>query len=304
MSLHRLAIFLKDNFNEIIDYWIWQNKIWYVRIISKQSGILYMVKVNDYDLHIDTFKSFEKTKCFYMEREHHDENIPETLLQFYEQFLLTFPDQKGRVLLHYSDYMLESRDTIYRLMNSCANDRIQIHFYVTIEWFYENIYIVHHEFEKIYETISQQIQKMYQIFLEKFHDMIRYDSRSIHSGWSSIEQYHLLLKKSRAYFIQIGTFEDECHRSLHSLLTITSRDEPYFGFRETVKRSYEKKQWQEKLQSIESIKKKMVEKILFLYQQKNHLIFSIFLYVSRMNVLLTSIQTHIIDFENKFKSIL
>jgi hypothetical protein len=304
MSLHRLAIFLRDNFNEIIDYWIWNNKLWYVRIISKQSGIIYMVKVDEYDLHIDSIKTFEKTKCFYMEREHHDENIPETLVQLYEQCISTFPDQKNRILLHYSDYMLESRDTIYRIMNSCMNERIQMHFYVTIEWFYENIYIVHHEFEKIYENMFHHIHKSYKIFLEKFNDMIRYDSNSIHVGWSSIQEYNVLLKKSRSYFVQICGFEDDCHRSLHTLLTVTSRDEPYFGFRETVKRSYEKKQLQEKVQLVESIKKKMIEKIVFVYQQKNHYIFSIFLYISRMNLLLTSIQTHIIDFENKFKSVL
>lgn len=305
MSLQRLSLFLRDNLHDIIDYWVHNKIIHYVRVISRQSGIIYMVKVESYELQMDSFKAFEKNNSFYLEEELNEENIPELLLQCYDHFCTVFPEYRHQFLLQYSDICMQSRDKFYRVLNTPCNKIFQYHFLVDIEWFYENIFTAHHEMDKKIETIFYKIEKKYHVFFSDFHEIIKTKEISSHDflsqGWNSMKKIMEITSKCKIYLSEICSFEDNCQRSYQQLLSMNHPDHRHLGFQETMKRSFEKKQVQEKLEEAGVLKRKLIEKTLFLSNQHTNLLFQFFLFILNVSKLLTHLQSSILEFSSQTK---
>jgi len=302
MSIHRLNSFIKENFHDVIDYWIERQKVRYVRVISRKTGRLFMLRVADfnieYDVSADNRDPFMKTQVLHLEAVREDDDIPATLYKLYDTFLGAFPEHRHRFVLHQSDYFIETRTTVFRIANYPSDAYYNFYLHIDLEWFYENLYIVNHEIERSMTGIEHKSTKMYTGFIPMYTNVIRSvekDLSSIQSTWTYYEEQIHLLSRTTKFFISICNTEYEYQ---NELLEMNNMRAESLSFHDTIRRSHRRKILHEKMTKLRALHIATIDKIIFYQSIKNNILLHFLYFISDITLLLAKFHSHFLELEN------
>jgi len=321
MSIHRLNSFIKENFHDVIDYWIERQKVRYVRVISRKTGRLFMLRVADfnieYDVSAENRDPFMKTQVLHLESVHIDDrshsrhghedgtrsvqkedDVPATLYKLYDTFLSAFPEHRHRFVLHQSDYFIETRTTVFRIANYPSDAYYNFYLHIDLEWFYENLYIVNHEIERSMTGIEYKSTKMYTGFIPMYTNVIRSvdkDLSIIQSTWTYYEEQINLLSRTTKFFVSICNTE---YQYQNELLEMNNMRTESLSFHDTIRRSHRRKILHEKMTKLRALHIATIEKIVYYQSIKNNILLHFLYFLSDITLLLAKFHSHFLELEN------
>lgn len=300
MSVHRLNTFIRENFHDVIDYWVERNRVRYTRVVSRKTGRVYLVKVWGYDVEIggEDRDPLMKSKVFFLEPVETPEEAPEVLRRLYDTFLSAFPEHRDRFVLHRSDYFMETRDRLFRVANCPTDGFCNYHLVVDLEWFYENLYIVNHEIDRNAGLIEAKAQKMYDGFIPMYTNLIRdadKDVALVQGTWSYLQEQTEFYDKSRVFFVSVCDSEYNYQNQMSELNNIRAEA---LSFQDTVRRSYKRKTFHEKLAGLRKIHLGAIEKLMFFQAVRNNLLLRFLFFISDISLLLSKFHSHFLELEN------
>lgn len=301
MSIHRLNTFIKDNYHDIIDYWTTKdNIIRFVRVVSRKTGQIYMVKVSGYNIPLGgghERETMTKAAYYYLEELDEQDSIPDTLYRLYDTFMSAFPEHRQRFVLHQCNYFMESRETIYRISNMPTDGYYNVHLFVELEWFYENLYVVNHEIDRNLLNIFAKAQKIYNGFVPTYTEMIRQAEKDVvlvQSIWGYFLEQMRLLQKTQKLFTSICHTESTYSLQLEELSNIRAEE---LSFQDTVRRSCKRKSLHEKMVQLRAIHLTTLEKLLYFQTIGNNILLRFLYFLSEITLLLGKFHAHFVELE-------
>ena len=299
MSIYRLNTFIKENNHDVLDYWVEKSLIRYVRVVSRKSGHLYMVKVAGYHISFGEDRDpLMKTDCFYLESLDENDSVPDNLGKLYDTFLSAYPEHRYRFVLHQCNYFMESRDSIFRVCNMHSNGFYNVHLFVELEWFYENLFVVNHEVDRNLCNIFQKAKKVYDGFLPMYTNFVRNSDKDValvQNTWTYFMKQREFLEKSRKVFVSVCDTESSCSSELNELGNIRAEA---LTFQDTVRRSYKRKYLHEKMSKLRGLHIATLEKMSYFHSLQNNLLLHFLFFLADITLLLTKFHSHFIELEN------
>ena len=299
MSIYRLNTFIKENHHDVLDYWVEQSLIRYVRVVSRKSGHLYMVKVAGYNISFGEDRDpLMKTECYYLETIDENDSVPENLGKLYDTFLSAYPEHRYRFVLHQCNYFMESRDSVFRVCNMPSDGFYNVHLFVELEWFYENLYVVNHEVDRNLSHIFHKAKKVYEGFLPMYSNFVRNSDKDValvQTTWSYFMEQRQLLEKSRDFFVSVCASESSHSAELTELGNIRADS---LSFQDTVRRSHKRKSLHDKLAKLRGLHVGTLEKMVYFHSLQNNLLLHFLFFLADISLLLTRFHSHFIELEN------
>lgn len=282
MSLRKVNLFLKENNIQIIDFWVEQTqRIRYLRVFHVLSGILFMINVHFYDIKIESTDLYFQNIYYIHKVGNFKEDYPEEMILFYDNIKSHFPQYSSTFLFHCSNYFIESRDVIYKIIqdNSPLSSFHTIYYYNDLEWIYENYQNIENSIYPFHNDIYSTIKLSYQDFIEYIESLsINYSSiiNNINKLYNKITSFYQSFIKIRNLWIQVHIY--------HSQLVIQIRKlEDYsdvYSVRETNLKIKEKNEMKLKMKGVLDLKKRVKENLISIREQFIHYQI-IFLYYSK-----------------------
>jgi hypothetical protein len=298
MSVYRLNTFIKENHHDVIDYWAEKSVVRYVRVISRKSGHIYMVKVAGYNISLGEDRDpLTKTECFYLEPLDDDDSVPEDMGRLYDTFLSAFPEHRYRFVLQQSGFFMESRDQVFRACNMPSDSLYNVHLFVELEWFYDNLYIVNHEIDRNISSILVKAKKVYEGFVPMYTKFVRdpeKDVAMVQSTWRYFMEQTDHFEKSRKFYVSLCAKENDISTQLAELGNIRAEA---LSFQDTVRRSYSRKSLHDKMTKLRRIHIVILEKMTYHQSIQNNLLLHFFFFLADITLLLTKFHTHFIKLD-------
>lgn len=225
MSVRKINFFFKSNNLHILDYWLEQSqKIYFLRVLNLVTGNMFMINISFYDIYLDT-SEFSNNNLYYIYKiGNFQEDYPEEMILYFEKLENSFPNISSYFLFHHSNYLMENRNSIFKIIHEKHpfSSFITIYYKTSLEWIYENylnleqiltpfhndffthiqqLYVDFIQYMKTisipYEKILEKIKELYEIILSNFKSFIR-----VKDLWIKTNIYHQGLVK------KIKEFED------------------------------------------------------------------------------------------------
>jgi hypothetical protein len=216
---------------------------------------------------------------------------------YYDVFLCAFPEYKYKYILIEGFFFLLEKDVCYQIKNMSKSDYFGFYMFLEIEWFYENVYIVSHEIEKLYNSIQNKTEKLYESFMPQYKSL-GHDSNSekIDQVWEHYNKFLHLSDKSRLLFLNLCKLENKTIHDIQYNEKIFDSDDLMFN--ETVKRSYQKKKLNEQLDQLLHLRKQCIEKSVFYHCYIWKLLIRFLVLLSKFTKLQIDFQNMIFEIES------
>jgi hypothetical protein len=110
--------FLKENSQDVLDYWIYDSRVYFARVMSCKNGNLYFIKVASQEISIPRdyeHDHLEKSNFYFMDKYHEDDL--DGLLVLYDVFLRAFPEYNYKYILFQGYHIMQERDVCFQVKN-------------------------------------------------------------------------------------------------------------------------------------------------------------------------------------------
>lgn len=294
MSLYKLNSFLKENSHDVLDYWIHNEKIKYVRVISRKNGFIFFIKLSEYKIKVSNPNDFEKSNFYYLEE---TDNDLENLNILYDVFLCAFPEYKYKYLLFEGYYLMQEKDVCFQIKNMSNLHHFGFYLFLEIEWFYENVYIISHEIEKIILDIQSKSEKMYLGFVPNYKNFCNSnDIHKITNVWDYYQKNVITIQKAKELYLNICKSENNTIHDIDFNEKITDSDD--LMFQETVRRSFQKKVLNDRLNKFIHLKNQIIQKLLFYHCIQWKIILKFLVLISKFTKLQSDFHNLVYDLES------
>ena len=298
MSLSKLQVFLKDHNHDIIDFWICENRVVYVRSINRNTGILVFIKTWKFDISFEqdvssTYKVFHLSKVL-----ENEEDYSEKLIVLYDSFIKIFPENRKHFILQCSNFLIENRHCIYRL-NSFSNDSYNtIHWGIELDWFYDNLNMVDHEVNRLHFSTISKMEKMYESFIDNYSNFIKkseQDIKVIHRVWNFYKEQNAKFCKGRSLYLSIAKKENNIKQTYLELDSLTGGS---FNFNESLRKSHQKKALRTKLNNLMQLRYRTMREIAVHWNLSYHILISFLYFISEITITLSKFHGLFIELDN------
>lgn len=295
MSLYKLHSFLKENSQDIMDYWICDDLIKYVRVISRKNSTIFFVKISEYKIKSTTqFENLEKSNFYFLEESYKDHK---NLNILYDVFLCAFPEYKYKYLLFDGYYFMQEKDVSFHIKNMSNTQHFGFYLFVDLEWFYENIYTLNHEIEKIMIDIQIKIETMYGGFLPNYKNFCNSnDVEKILNVWNYYRKNEAVFKNAKELYLNVCKSENKTIHDIDFNEKISDSDD--LMFQETVRRSHQKKILNERLNKFIHLKNQLIQKLLFYHCIQWKILLKFMILISRFTKLESQFHELVYDLES------
>lgn len=300
MSINRLKLYLKSNQQEIIDYWVENSSLCYVRVIHISSGNVYFLNVGSFSIVIDSSLQEFNDVYFIVKIGKYEEDYSEQLIIFYDMIQNLFPQFSAQAILHYKKYLIEDRDTIYKVVHSNSiSSLLLLYPNFSLEWFYEHCVDIEKFMTPLTKDVILKTNDVYITFLNSFESFFKTSQEHLNlfqQTHGKISEKTTLYHKYSSLYIKICIQEKIFLKEIKNL--------------EDYSTSYTVNDTNLKIQKRTAVKKKLSELQSLKINIRNNLIHSrddmfhfrlYFIYfLNEMKSSLSRFQTLLIDYKSEF----
>lgn len=292
-SLLRISNLLNENGHEIVDIWIRNNNIEYIRVISREKGHLFFLKVDTYELEYNE-NICQSSSIYYLE-DIYTSSENDNLLELKNICEKAFIDVKNRYLLQNGCYIYNG-ENIYHVKNLPISDRKGLYVMIPLEWFYENRFVITFDIEKLLTKLYNKFNIMIEQFIptiEKFSNFIEIDIIK------KIQNYYNELNKKKLehidLYIKICKGESETIQDINYNDKLSHNSD--ITFQDTIRRTHQNKILHDKLDKYIILRKKIESKILFYYQEIWQIIIKIIYIIYKFTIVIKEFKSLILEIE-------
>jgi len=253
MSLSQIQTFIKNNNHEILDIFIENKIIKYIKIISRKIGLPYFLNVFNYNIPFENNIDISKYNFYFIEKNQNDNDFISNL---YEYFINLFPELYSKFLIIHSSHIFFNSNSNYDIKNLSHSNDLTLFLYFDIDMFYENSHIIAHEVEKLYLNLFNKILKHYDYLISNFicNDNLKYIINNLHLKINNINTNY---NNSIKLYIKMCEADDNFNKLINESESITSED----TFKDSIEKSQKKKIYMEKLNQLKILFVKIFDKL-------------------------------------------
>lgn len=297
MSIHKLKLFLSDNHQDIMEYWTYKSAVKFIRCIHQETGTLCMIKVGSFDIVMDSTTK-QQSKVYELQRVlDESEEYSKNLMLLYDTFVKIFPQWKNNFLLQDSNYLMENKESIYKIYNFPFDSYRTIHWMIDLEWFYENLSMLSHEMNKFHLSVNKKTIDIYKQFLNMFESFLKSPEKDVHivnNIWKYYLEQNNNLNKVSSLYRNVSKLETQL-RSQYIQLEETYTS---FHFQDSLRKSHRKKMLRNKLHQVLDFKRNVTQKINFYWNKSYNILLEFLLFLSEMTIVLSRFHALFTDLEN------
>lgn len=300
MSINRLKLYLKSNQQEIIDYWVESSSLCYVRAIHISSGNVYFLNVESFSIEIDSSLQEFNDVYFIVKVGKYEEDYSEKLIVFYDMIQNLFPQYSAQAILHYKKYLIENRDTIYKVIhNNSLSSLLLIYPIFSLEWFYEHYKDLEKFMTPFTKDIVHKTNDVYVTFLHSFEHFFKTSHEHLNlfqQTHSKISEKTTLYQKYSSLYIKICIQEKIFLKEIKNLEDYSTSYTVNDTNQKIQKRTIVKK----KLSELQSLKVNIRNKLLQSRDEMFHLRLYFIYFLNEMKSSLSRFQTLMIEYKTEF----
>lgn len=279
-SLQKLITFFKENQHEIVDYWMLDEQIKWIKIISKRSGEIYMINVFAFRLKLE-----KATNQYLLQDCVPEDDTIKCIFKNLKNF-------QNRFIVIYGNEVYESDMLVYRATNLPKIKNMSLYMVIDLEWFYDNIYVVSHEIDRSYQDIVTQTQEYIQKTTKHVSSFIKEDRpivRCITNLLTKFDKHRNSLQQCKNLFTRICKDESETNISLYKI-----DDSIHPGdmtFKSAVHRQYSRKKYVDKLEKLEHLKTGSIVNMNYFFNLQWNYLLQVLIFCLRIGQLMENILT-------------
>lgn len=300
MSINRLKGYLKNNHQEIVDYWVENTKLCYIRVIQTNSFITYFINVESFSIHIEN--PSEINNIHFMKKiGRYEEDYSEKLIVFYEMMQNLFPQHSTRTFLYYRKYIIENRDTIYKIIHSETSFcPLFVYPIFSLEWYYEHNKEIDLFINTFTSDIVQKTNEIYSDFLHNFENFFQTSNEHLQlfqNVHSKISEKSLSLQKYISLYIQIYLQEKVFVEQIREFEDYSNA----YTLHDTTQKMQKKVMIKKKYSELQVLKLNIKQKILEIYNDIYYYRLYFIYFLNEIKLSLSRFQSLMIDFTSEFK---
>lgn len=300
MSISRLKLYVKSQHQEIIDYWVESSKLCYVRVIQLSSGNVYFLNVESFSIEIDSSLQEFNDVVFIVKIGKYEEDYSEKLILFYDMIHNLFPQHSSQTILHYKKYLIQDRDTIYKIIqNNTLSSLLLVYPMFSLEWFYENCKEIEKYINPFMKDIIHKTNDIYITFLNSFESFFKTSQEHLYLFQKThydISQKTLLYQKYSSLYIKISIQEKIFQKEIKNLEDYSTSYTVNDTNLKIQKRSIVKKKLSELLALKVSSKTKLLQTRDEMFHYRLYFIY----FLNEMKISLSRFQTLMIEYKTEF----
>lgn len=292
-SLQKLITFFKENLHDVVDYWYLENRIKWIKIISRKGGEIYLINVYSYKLGIEESEEYIGRKNKF--------RLVETNPQAnFKGLWKHFHNDKNRLVLIHGNEISESENCFYSATNLPTMNHVCFYLIIELEWFYENVFVVSHEINRCYGEVLSKVHKSVQNLLNTSKSFLK-DDTQLNKAVAKLLMKSATFKKnnlqSKELFQRVCRDETDAHVRLFRL--DNAIDPNNMTFKASVERQYNRKKIVEKIEKLEVIGSSLVQQINYTFVMEWNYLLQVLQITNDITRLMESILFIILEAERK-----
>ena len=302
MSLHKLHNFLKDNNQDILDYWINDSsKLNFVRVVNKTSGMFFMIKTSKFDIEVDKndpLLTERNVKIYQLSTvDYNYEDYPEKVILIYDKFIQMFPEHRKGFMIQVSNYMILNKENVYKILNFSENSYQTIHWVRDLEWFYDNLNLIEHDIFRVHFSIIQKTEKMYVNFINSEQNFFNAekDIQTISKIWGYFQEKHEQFVKFKNLYLDITSSEYKLKNQYIEIENLSHAGG--FDFNDSLRKQSKKQFLRKKLNELFTLRCKAVVDLNIYWNLSYHILLEFIFFIMEITVLLSRYHSLFIELD-------
>ena len=288
-SLQKLTVFLKENNHDILDYWVFEDRIKWIKVISRRGGEIYFVNVSSYGISLTNSNDPLVKRNFYTLIE---KPVPQHLAHA-KTFASVF---HARHLVFFGNEICETESIWYTAQNVPRANTMSIFSVIELDWFYDNSFVVSHEVCRTLTLFNQEGNEFIHRHLLEIYSFLK-DHSTLQKNMARLAQQKKIYEdqhtKCQNLYTSICKLKTDTYSQLLKLDDTIHPDD--MTFRSAVHRQYLRKKLNDKIDKLEQIQSDTLANVsLYLGLKWNSLLQMIHL-VSSIRCHIQSIYTMVQD---------
>jgi hypothetical protein len=300
MSINRLKLYLKSKQQEIIDYWVENTSLCYVRVIHISSGNVYFLNVGSFSIVIDSSLHEFNDVYFIIKVGKYEEDYSEQLIVFYDMIHNLFPQYSTQTILHYKKYLIEDRDTIYKVIhNNNISSLFLLYPIFSLEWFYEHCTDIEKIMSPLTKDVIHKTNDVYITFLNSFENFFKTSQEHLNlfqQTHSNISEKTTLYHKYSSLFIKMHIQEKIFLKEIKNLEDYSTS----YTVNDTNFKIQKRTAIKKKLSELQSLKVNIRNNLLQSRDDMFHFRLYFIYFLNEMKSSLSRFQTLLIDYKSEF----
>lgn len=292
-SLQKLITFFKENLHDVVDYWYLENRIKWIKIISRKGGEIYLINVYSYKLGMEESEE-------YIGRKSRFRLIETTPQNNFEGLWKHFQNNKNRLVLINGNEISESENSFYTATNLPKMNNLGFYLIIELEWFYENVFIVNHEINRCYSEIFSKINQSVRDLMKTSKSFLKDDTQLNKAVAKLLVKSGTFRKtnlQSKALYQKVCSDETDNHVKLFRL--DNAIDPNTMTFKASVERQYNRKKIVHKIEKLDVIRSSLVQQINYTFVMEWNYLLQVLIITNNITKLMESILFIILDAERK-----
>jgi hypothetical protein len=262
-SVEKLRIFLSENNHDIIDYWTRDEKLYWIRVISRRIGNLFFINVSMYQIRYkDAADTFVQKNVYSLSVTDHPR------YQDHLTRLSPILPAKLEYIIFFGNEVYDSDHRWYTAKNVLSSPVLSLYILVSLDWFYENALVVYHKIVQDYLSCEKLFHDYIVITTQKILSFLR-------NSKAEIDKIQTLVHKSKSHFQQLEQsqklYVSVCKSKTNSYTELLRLDNMIHHedvtFKSAVHRQYLRKKCNDRLDRLEELQSNIVTTIIFHNQQ-------------------------------------
>ena len=300
MSINRLKLYLKSNQQEIIDYWVESSSLCYVRAIHISSGNVYFLNVGSFSIVIDSSLREFNDVYFIVKVGKYEEDYSEQLIVFYDMIQNLFPQYSAQTILHYKRYLIEDRNTIYKVIhNNNISSLVLMYPIFSLEWFYEHYTDMEKFMSPFTRDVIAKTNDIYVSFLNSFENFFKTSQEHLNmfqQTHSTISEKTILYHKYSSLYIKICIQEKIFLKEIKTLEDYSTS----YTVNDTNLKIQKRTAIKKKLSELQSLKVNIRNNLLQSRDDMFHFRLYFIYFLNEMKSSLSRFQSLLIDYKGEF----
>lgn len=292
MSLHKLNSFLKDNNQDILDYWVDESlRLCFVRVINKSSGMFFMIKTSKFEIEVDKndpILTERNIRIYHLSKVNYDnEDFPDKLILLYDRFLQMFPENNKKFMLQISNFVILNKENVYKILNFSDNSYQTVHWIRDLEWFYDNLNLIEHDILRVHYSMIHKTEKLYENFISSNHHFLNNDKdiQKVCKIWSHFKEKFEEFSKFKELYLNITSSEYKLKNQYIEIENLNNTGG--FDFNDSLRKQSKKQFLRKKLNELFSLRCKSVIDLNIYWNLSYHILLEFIYFIMEVTVLLS-----------------
>jgi len=265
MALQRLWGFLKENQHDILDFWILEDKLKWIKIINQRKGEIYLLNVFSYHIKMEeNTEPFRSTKRYILYDTEVEENKKIVFKGIHEKLT-----ESDKYVVVFGNSVGESENSWYVAQNLANLNIFSLYLVIDLDWFYENIFVISNQIDQYQNSILLQAKRSMEESIKSIQTFVKAENNMLKGIFTTLEKFDKAsssLKKSQVLLARVYKSLTANRVQLFNIEDCIHPDD--MSFRQVANRQYQRKKLQERQEELERIKEATVKNLDYFFHLK------------------------------------